>query len=257
MSDIPVLDELETRLDWPRASFRTAVTIGPGEASVECRLDQASVLQKAVEAGDATWAAEVRAPKALYSRLSTSPTPSFSVRWDEQDVTRELFITAGIVAVNDFRLPTSELLKGIWREPDVQVSPGSWLALGKRRARESVSASLLTLRLDPLLADGQMRVVASDRDGALSFTAYLSADLYKRRRTSRDVQIAALIAACAQLPEHLGDSEETAPAVLLAVKRLLQDAGVPTWEDEDDWNPALAATALEPFRAEEDEDDDE
>lgn len=257
MSDAPLLDELETRLDWPHTQFRTAVTVGSGEASVECSLAQAPTLLAAIEAGKATWAAEVRAPKSLYSRLISSPIPSFTIRWDEQDVTRELFITAGIVAVQDFLLPTSDLHDGIWTEPEVPIPAGAWLAVGKRRARESVSASLLTFRLDPQLRDGQMRVDDSQKDGALRFTAWLSADLFQQRVTSRDVQIAALIAACAQLPDHRADSADADPAVLLAVKRRLQDAGVPTWEDEDAWNPALAATALEPFRAETPEDDDQ
>ena len=255
MSWVPLLDEIGERFDWPKAALRTSVAVGPGEASVQCRLHQAPALQAALGTGQATWVAELRAPKSLYSRLIQSSTPDFKVRWNEAEVTRELYITAGIVAVDDFQLSAADLHQDTWEESEVPIPAGSWLALGKRRARDSVSASLLTFRLDSSLGDGRMRVAESTIDG-LRFTAWLAADLFERRVTSRDVQIAALIAACAQLPDRAGESEEAAPAVVLAVKRLLEDAGVPTWE-EIGWNPALAATALEPFRTAETEDEDE
>ena len=256
MSWVPLLDEIGERFDWPKASLRTSVTVGPGEASVQCLLHQAPALQAALVSGQVTYAAELRAPKSLYSRLIQSATPDFKVRWNEAEVTRELYITAGVVAVDDFQLSAADLHRGTWEESEVPIPAGSWLALGKRRARDSVSASLLTFRLDSRLGAGRMRVADSMSDGSLRFTAWLAADLFERRVTSRDVQIAALVAACAQLPDHAGESEEAAPAVVLAVKRLLEDASVPTWE-EDGWNPALAATALEPFRTAETEDDDE
>ena len=257
MNKMPLLDEIGERLDWPRSSLRTSVTVGLGEASVQCHLYQAPALLAALESGHATWAAELRAPKSLYLHLTRSPNPDFKVRWNEADVTRELYITAGIMAMNDFKMSTADLLRDTWEEPEVSIPAGSWLALGKRRARDSVSASLLTFRLDPQLSNGRMRVAASMSDDSLRFTAWLAADLFKHRVTSRDVQIAALIAACAQLPDHAGESEEAAPAVVLAVKRLLEDAGVPTWEEEDGWNPAWAATTLEPFQAIEAGDDSE
>ena len=89
-----------------------------------------------------------------------------------------------------------------------------------------------------------------DTDGGKPFfRVTLARDLYDKRRTDRDIQIAGLIGACGMLPRSsLGtDGENATHPVALQLRARLEDAGVQDWTS-DDFDPARAATVLEAFQ---------
>ena len=83
-----------------------------------------------------------------------------------------------------------------------------------------------------------MSVEEGSDGGKPFFRVTLARDLYDRRRTDRDIQIAGLIGACGMLPRSsLGtaggiDGENATHPVALQLRARLEDAGVPDWTSE-------------------------
>lgn len=247
----PHLSEDGTRMDWPLARYCSSVNVWTGGASVTNELTDAPALQTAVLENRACWALEVRSPKVVYAVTHMRREESFDVSWNPADTDRRLYLTPGLVATEEFQIPTSDLVHGIWDTGAVTVPKGWWLVKGNTHASESLSMSLLTFKLAEGLESGRMQVVADTSSGDLRFIVNLAPDLFERIRTSRDVQVAGLIAVCGLFPKYAAtddsdESSEQGQVVLSSVKNYLLNAGVPTW-DNDDYDPASAATAIERF----------
>ena len=93
-----------------------------------------------------------------------------------------------------------------------------------------------------------MHVEPDTSSGDLRFLVHLSPRHYAEGlRDNRDVQIAALIAAFGRIP-FLDQDDEARYPILTFIKAVLQDKGIPHWgEAAEDFDPAAAATAIEPF----------
>ena len=249
---LPVLTEDDTRMDWKHARYRTTVRVKAGGAEVTNKLLEAPELEELVDQGRAAWAVEVRCPKTLYAHTYQHATSMFELSWRPSDVDGQLFLRPGLIATCELSLSAAGLIENIW-EPPILVPTGWWLAQGRTFKSQGLAESLLKFRRDRNLKDGTMSVVLDMGSGNLQFMVGLAPDLYDHRRTDRNVQIAGLIAAFSQLPQSF-TSEESDNAVLDAVKQRLEDAEVPTWE-EDNYDPALAATTIEAFIVTPDDDD--
>ena len=249
---LPVLTEDDTRMDWKRARYRTTVRVKAGGASVDNELHDAPELEELVDQGQAAWAVEVRCPKTLYAHTHQRATSAFELSWSPSDVDGQLFLRPGLIATCDVSLSTTGLTDSIW-EPPVLVPTGWWLAQGRTFKSQGLAESLLKFRRNADLQNGTMSVVPDTGSGNVQFIVSLAADLYDRRRTDRDIQIAGLVAAFSQLKQSL-NPDELDNTVFEAVKHRLEDAKIPTWED-DNYDPALAATTIEPFTTTFDDDD--
>ncbi|MYA49719.1 MAG: hypothetical protein F4045_03265 [Chloroflexi bacterium] len=249
----PVLSEEGLRMDWPDARYTTTAKIWSSGASITNTLEGSAILEQLVQDNLAKWVVEVRCPKSLYCRIYEQAERDFNLSWNAADIDGRLFLIPGLVATGELTLPTTELLPGIWEASTVTIPQGWWLAKGQTYANESLSQSLLTFKPDESLPIGCMRVDPETGSGDLRFVVNLAADLYARIRTSRDVQVAGLIGACARLPEF---TEGDYP-ILSEVETWLDSQGVLTWKDEN-YDPARAATAIEKFTvlAVEEENDD-
>ena len=96
-----------------------------------------------------------------------------------------------------------------------------------------------------------MRVVPDTGNGDIHFNVFVAEVMHETCRIERNVQMAALIAALAQLPrldrpDSEADDESVQYASLQKVHDLLREQGVSTWLDGD-FDPAEAATAIESF----------
>lgn len=234
-------------MDWLAAAYRTAISIGVGSAEVSNSLDGAESLSDLINDGRAAWAVELRCPRTLMGQVYTSMTSTFTVSWDTSSVTARVFLRPGLVATEDVVLLPNELLPGIWPE-SVLIPAGTWLAQGRMYASESLSSSLLRWRRDTDLPDGRMRVEPDTSSGEIVFHVRLSNDLYNRLQQSRDLQVAALIAACSHLPELWTDVEDRESGIFGLLRGRFKDAGM-EWDDDvpTTFDSALAATILEQF----------
>lgn len=250
---LPVLLEDDSRFDWPDAKYTPLVTVGGSKATIRHELQGAPALERAIERACAIWATELRCPKTLLSRVEVSHEPEQVVEWDRHEVDHQLYIIPGLLAKRDFEL-SDEGLNPLWEGCQLQIPKGWWLARGDTSRSDTLAQSLLRFRLNKDLKNGRMQVKSDESSGDLRFVAYLASDIWPRIHTDRTLQISALIGALAQLPKTLdGRGVDDMPSVAQEIHKRLEHAEVPTWS-RSEYDPVLAATAIEPFDQPEDDD---
>ena len=243
---LPVLLEDNSRFDWPDAKYAPLVTVGGCKATILHVLQSAPELQQAIETECAVWATELRCPKTLLSRVEVSREPKQVVEWDKHEVEHQLYIMPGVLADRDFEL-SDEGLNPIWEGYRLRIPKGWWLARGDTSRSDTLAQSLLRFLMSKDLENGRMRVKPDESSGELHFVVYLAPDIWPRIRSDRTLQISALIGALAQLPKTLkGREPGDLPSVAQEIRDRLEQADVPIW-DQIGYDPALAATAIEPF----------
>ena len=253
---VPILREDGTSWDWPDATYEARVVIGDGRGKVENRLEGAAQLDELVIGGKAAWVVELRSPATLYAGLAgLSQERKFAFEWDKDGVTSGSYVIPGMVTTQKVDLDPAGL-HTVWGENPIVVPPGRWLVRGNARSAEQLGSSLIRLYPDPNLADGQMTVSPDTSEGDLRFHVKMSPRMFETRAKSRDVQVAALIAAFGRIPgvvelpqDVLRDEGGEAPQwpVLERIKRVLEDAKVADWTDPSEYDPARAATEVERF----------
>lgn len=253
-SRLPVLLEDGSALDWSEARYSVEVALRRRGATVEHRLADAAGLQALIDDGCAEWVTELRCPRTLLSRHTTGVPPRQAVTWSEDEVAGDVYLVPGLVAVRDARLPDSiGLSADIWPTADVIAFPqGWWLAKGEVRSIKPLLVSLVRFACDADLGPGEMSVDEAYDGTTPYFRVSLASGLYDRRLHDRDIQIAGLIAAFGRLPRSSlrADGQHAASQVAGRLRAEFASRGVADWDDEDNFDPARAATAWEPFRIE-------
>lgn len=242
---LPLLLEDGSRLDWPEGSYEPKVRVTLDRAKIRHSIAGAPSLESAINEGHATWAAEIRCPKTLLSRVAVSAGPQQTVTWRRDELDGVSWIVPGLLAVREFDLWAQEL-DPIWNDAALRVPPGWWLALGVKRKINTLAQSLLRFVKDEKLGDGRMHVQPESGTGQLRFVAHIAPDIWPETQTNRTLQIAALIGACGHLPTIFGDGGEEENAVAEEIRDRLEMADVPVWTEEG-YDPALAATVIERF----------
>ena len=246
---LPILMEDGSSLDWRHGNYTSSVQIRRGGATVENNLAGAPGLAKLVEEKSASWALEVRCPRALFAATYSSQNPSFDVAWDPDDVHGPIYLTPGMVAVLPTVLSCSGLLD-IWGQGAIRVPQGAWLVRGNMSRSENLAASLVVFRRKDDLQDGQnsrMSVQEDASKGEPRFIVFLPSKLHERAKSDRNIQVAGLIAACALLPNSPSFHEDSGSRVAKELRSRLRAQDIPLWDHADEWDPALAATVIEPF----------
>lgn len=238
-------------MDWTQARYSVEIAARREPALVKHRLEDCPELEGVLSGGLARWVTELRCPRTLLSRQVQAREPEQVIRLDEDDIVEDAFLIPGLVAVRDLELDPSGLNRFVWPGDErVRVPAGWWLARGDPRSTRPLTASLVRFRRDSdgRLGPGQMSVEEDSDGGIPFFRVFLAKDLFDNRRDNRDVQIAGLIGACGELPRSTmsDDGENAASAVALQLLARFEEAGVPDWND-DDFDPARAATLLEAF----------
>ncbi len=241
---LPLMLEDGSSLDWPKGKYEAKVGVAQAQASILHDLSGVPSLERSVEKGFAKWAAEIRCPKTLLSRIELSREPKHTVKWRLGEIDGVSWIIPGLLAVKEFEL-NSEDLSPLWKDETLRVPPGWWLIRGTKRKVKTLAQSLLKFRVNKKLGDGQMQIQPEEGSGQLQFVADLAPDIWPER-TSRTLQIAALIGVCGHFPTTFVKDQEDEPAVAREIRDRLEMANVPVWT-EDGYDPALAATAIERF----------
>lgn len=247
---IPVLHQDGSRLDWKSAQYRVDVEANDAGAVVMHELSEAPELLALIEARNAAYAVEIRCPRTLFARTWVSCKPRLDVNWRDTEVDGQIYLFPGVLALKETALPTSGLIE-LWDEGRVEgrihVPSGAWLARGDAFATRNLAASLIEFRKEDSLEEGRMRVDEVTGGSDARFLVMLSPKAYERvLQGDRDVQVAGLIAAFAKLPASPRFDEDADSPVARMLRGQLEDAAVPTW-DTDEWDPAWAATTIEPF----------
>lgn len=245
----PILRADGTSLDWTTASYAAQVKVQGRSATARHSLENADQLEALIAAGSACWVLELRCPKTLLAQMTYDSNPEMTAKWDETEVDGELFVLPGLVAVEPLQLGTGGL-NDLWGNEPIDIDAGSWLARGTTERTESLAASLLTFNVKDTLNDGEMEVLPDISSGDLRFNVFLSPSYftYVSAHQPRDVQIAALIAAIGQIPKIVSTNDAGYP-ILDQIGERLRERDVRTWDEEAgaDFDPAKAATVLEPF----------
>ena len=243
----PQLRQDGASVDWVDAKYSAEISIS-GTAAVACNeLTDAPEIEGLLSDGNAQWTLELRCPKTLLARVVRSNSAEVRCEWAPDEVDGEIFFTPGLVAIRDCTLGTAGMSE-VWGERPVLIPAGRWIARGAAVRTESLASSLLEFHRKPQLQDGQMEVTPDIGSGDLRFNVWLSPNYFERViQSNRDAQIAALIAAFGRMPfidNYTGDEY----AILTQIKAALNEAGVPVWgNDNAEFDPARAATAIEPF----------
>lgn len=242
---LPLLLEDGSRLDWPEGRYEPTVRVARDRANVLHSLAGVPSLEQTVDEGLAKWAAEIRCPKTLLSRIELSSEPQHTARWRRDEVDGVSWIVPGLLAVREFELRAPEL-DPFWKHETLRVPPGWWLARGTKRKVNTLAQSLLRFEKDEKLDDGRMHVQPETGTGQLRFVAHIAPDIWSEAQDSRTLQVAALIGACGHLPTIFRNGGEEEYAVAQEIRDRLEMAEVPVWT-EDGFDPALAATVIERF----------
>ena len=250
---LPVLHHDGSRLDWLTAKYSSTVALKHQASAVIHTLSDAPEIEQLLYAGDAVFATEIRCPRTMLSRVEQAAGQEQRIDWHDDERNDDLYLIPGIIAVSDTTLSASglhPLVRG--DRTQVEIPAGWWLARGGEYRFTPLFVSLLKFVKDneERLKLGTMSVEEAGISGNPQFRITLAADLYDHRRESRDVQVAALIAAFGLLPRSSmrnGENNDDCP-LADALRSKFEDADPPidNWDSEF-FDPALAATTLENF----------
>lgn len=259
---LPILLEDGSRYDWLDASYAPEVSVGRNSATVRHRLIGAPALHKLIEDGTAAWAVELRCPKTLMARVETSTSTDDPqvVSWAPDEVDDMVYIVPGLIARMHFSLDGTGLTS-LWADADeLRVPAGWWLAKGQACRSKTLTESLVTFRRNDDMDKGTMEVGPDYGGGRLRFTVKMAPDVFKQAKSDRTLQVAALVGVCGWFPRVFGgalsesrsesgtsDARDEEPLARELGNRLRQKReNVALWDDEN-YDPALVATLLEPF----------
>ena len=197
------------------------------------------------------WAVELRCPKTLLARTTTGQVSEQTIHWDDSEIDGPAWLLPGLLVTAPIRLRDTSALNDLWRDSPLEIPSGCWLTRGDPRRIAPLTDSLLRFQRDESLAAGRMMTAPDRSSGSLRFVVRCAFDVHRQvERNNRSVWLAALIGVCGLFGREfaLGDNGSPGEGDLAdEIRFRLEQAGVPTWEDTDRYDPAAAATALEPF----------
>lgn len=243
----PLLRADGNSTDFPAVKYENeVVSTSAGEARVTNRLlgTDAGVVQGLIDSGYAEWIIEVRSPAVLYSKSYRTREAVTTVSWDVKETGGPLpvFIISGLVAAKRLTL-SSSIVNEVWKDADaLEFAEGAYLAKGIIFETKPLLSSMLEFKSDDNARPGEMKIEGPNEH--IRFTVYLAQNIHKEIRQRRDVWISALIGALAKFDSEGHDPDGS--RVLREISLRLSDKGVSDWRS-DDFDPATAATCLEPL----------
>ena len=261
MTDTPALhtplltEEDSSRDDYATAFYDPVVSFSDSVIRVTHRIRGDTPIVDLVAAGKARYVTEIRVPRVLFCALEESESANQTLALPcngTVPVSWPAYILPGVVASDDCDISATYLNHHAWDKESSVVAPkGRWLAKGEIRSVRSFVAALVTFERNSDLPDGAMHVYQRQEKDNPTFVVQVGDDPFSRIDVSRDMWIAGLVGVCAKLPystfkEDGGEHWNHEIADYLRAK--LEEANLSDWSDAENWNPARAATVLEPFR---------
>lgn len=260
---LPVLLADGLGYDFPDVFYENIVeTLSTDEARVTNVLSgpDADLFAQRVVSGNGVWTSEVRSPQALFSKSAVhhhgqegvkfrekgeAREWEYRVRWDSSMCAARTFIVTQMVTAERMLLPR-KILSPVWADgaETLTYPAGRVVARGKVYPMEDAVSSILEFAEDPTMRDGEMRV--SGPTAQWHFQVFLTKQtlLWVQSGGRRDILMTALVGALSRLDERHSPDESQ---ILGEIASLLAKGGVADWRAEEDYDPAAAATCLEPF----------
>ena len=253
MTAIPRLSVSASENSWPNVRWEHDVDIDARPLRIFNELygdgQEATYLRNLIGSGHIVWTAEVRCPSTAFSHTIWSSDSEMTVdlaRLANSVSSRDRFLICGLAAAKNFTIETEGTLP-IYGSL-VEVDTGSWMCSQPMVYEIGRPIhSLLIWKVNNDLEEGRLSVRPI---GPLRYEALVRRDLYDEivEYRRRDIWVAALIAALADMhedartsEEEMEEDEESQPSEALAYfKRHDIPCG-------DMFNAAEAATKLAPF----------
>ena len=251
--DHPIL--AADRLDYAKGSYETSVKRGSGAVglAVGHAVSGPNLVAKHLEAGTASFAVEVASPYATYREVRLAEQSGVlhatqEVTWDADDVVQPVYVRPLVLATagkpRRLRLNGRHGVHEVWKGVAVELSAGTILAQDRFWRASSTWQSLIRLvsNEDGTLPPGAYRVETNTSEG-YHFQVQMHPDLYARmvspedRRThlhGQSILTGCLARGLGLVREEFGSSgrwREEYP-VLRALHDMLEEKGLPTWEDD-------------------------
>ena len=247
-----------------------------GKTTIRHRISGENLVRRLVASGQAVFAVEIAAPHSAYRRIevaeeSSSTFVAQDLSWDQELTSYPVFIRPLVVFDTVSRLEQRldskrDGVHAAWNNVKIVLQPGAILA-HEEFYRPSSGLSMLRLAADEqnVLPEGSFKVETSEIDG-FTFKVFMHRKLFDDLQNPgassnhRDsILTGALVAGLATLQrEFSGDVGSSTNwdhfQNLRALHSVLQKHELPTWE-EDNFDPALAATVLKPIVFAPDHDD--
>lgn len=247
----PVICEDMSRNDYLRSSYRHEQKTHQGKAEIEHILES-DVIFEWIKAGAARWATEVRCAMTGYSQtfMADKGVSALTLEWGLENTLGEVWFFSGLYATETIPVKKSCLTK-VWRSAEkVLIPQGARIIEAEAEGVISDKSSLLLWKKDDANKsklggeDGLMCVQEDSAKTPVQFLVTVSPNIWGHHKIDRSMQVAALVRAFGEMSKTPWD--ET-PESYDPVKAAMLDKGIPPWDDEE-FDPAFAATKLEPFQ---------
>ena len=253
----PILES--GNLSFPKGRYTLGFEFGDDRTSctVVHRIDNAPLISRLLEAGQAQFACVISCPISSYREICLSADARQQVSWNLDDLGEPPLFTPMILCVKSFEITLDagdDGLHRIWNGQSVLLHKGSRLALGSVIQLEASIIHLLSMREDTDLKNGQFEIDIETEP--FLFVVKLSSDLYRflqvHQTEHRSNIMTHVVTAClARLQKDFHEDDDDSGwksyRNLLALADHLEDKGLGHWTDPE-FRPEKAATALYPHR---------
>lgn len=245
----PVLRSNEVAtLDWLQGEYLGKVVFQGDHAKVSQEIIACRQLEQHLRDGSLRWALELRSPSTLYADVIELNGADDSVKLPNAEIDDVIYAIPGALAIKSIELDPVDGLASLWDGASIEVPVGTWLVRGSIYSSKNQVQSLIAFDVDERLPPGTMRIAEPSGPDGLQFIVYLAPNI-SPRFNDRNILHAALVGVFSKLPSVAAEVEADTGAgrQLASIQKKLEENNINSWEDHDDYDPALAATGFEPF----------
>ena len=249
----PILES--GNLSFPRGRYALDFQLGDDRASCALthRIQQAPLITRLVDAGQAQFACVVSSPISSYRKTHLSADARQTVTWRADDLGEPPLFTPMVLCVDSLDLTLDADTDGvhrIWHRHSITLHKGTRLALGSVIQLEASIIHLLSMQEDTTLQPGQFVIDAQTEP--FLFIVKLSPDLHRFLRYDRSAHrsniMTHIVTACLahlqrQFSHDDAESGWKSHRNLVAFADHLEDKQLGHWT-HDDFQPEKVATAL-------------
>lgn len=258
--DYPVIEEGSD--SFPDSDYEIKTEYAGSDTSrfkLHHRVERAHLVKRLVSEKKAVYACALSAPRSAYREILRSDNEMQDIAWDRTNFGEPPYFTPMIVCTEDVHhvlKPREDDVHPDWDGIKVTFPKGAWLALGPvLQLKASGIRSLISIRSDDTLDDGQFRTEAVDGD-MFRFDVRCHPDLHNllqergEHQAQRADVMTHIVTSCfaalqRKYPVDDGDEGWRAHKSLETLSSMLVTKGYCDWSDPE-FQPEVAATTLHP-----------